>query len=365
MPPVRLLTVGSLPPEMGGPARGGVATFHATLLEGLLDRADEVEVVGVLPPGPLGSEPPVPSFPRPSDTPLPEFYARLLVQLKPDVVLMNHVAHTIGVTHARLRDAPPAIGVIHSWHNITFAAAGEEQRAREVTETALSGLAALVAPSYHCLREGQALGLPYPPVAEVIHYPLQPLYLADDIDVDARPRRGVTFLGSLIPRKNPEALVEAAALLPGMEVRIVGDGELAHPLEDLIARRSLDDRVTVTSLPDDRHLERVRDLLLRSEAMCLPSRSESFGLVFTEALACGTPVVGFGPTLREIRDKVGIDTGVALDGDTPEGIAAGIAGVLERDWDRVELRRRTVDAFGLRQATARYLDLLRRASGNR
>ena len=115
---MRLLTVGSLPPELGGSQRGGVATFHATLLDGLR-QSGETEVVGILPPakpdGPVG----LPIFPRPTEIPSAEFYAELLDRLRPDVVLMNHVAHTVGVTHARLESPPPAVGVVHSWHNIT------------------------------------------------------------------------------------------------------------------------------------------------------------------------------------------------------------------------------------------------------
>ena len=38
----------------------------------------------------------------------------------------------------------------------------------------------------------------------------------------------------------------------------------------------------------------------------LPSRSEAFALVIIEALAAGTPVAGYGPTLVEIRDRLGI-----------------------------------------------------------
>jgi glycosyltransferase involved in cell wall biosynthesis len=359
---MRLVTIGSLPPEWGGPVRGGVATVHATLLEGL--RGAGVEVAGVAPPAPLERRAPVPVYERPPDLSIAEFYEELLERVRPDVVLMNHIAHTVGVTHARLASRPPAVGVVHSWHNITYADPEEVERRRGVTQEALSGLAALVTGSRHCLEEGRRLGMRYPATAEVIHYPLQPLYLAADVDVGAGERDGVLFLGSLIPRKSPGSLVEAATLLPGVEILLAGEGELEPELHDSIARLGVGERVRISlTFPPAEHLRRVRELLLGAQVMCLPSHSESFGLAYIEALACGTPVVGFGPTIREIRDAMGVEIGVALDRAEPAAVAAGIERVLGTEWDREELRCAAVDTFGMARATQRYAELLTQVSG--
>lgn len=357
---MRLLTVGSLPPEWGGPVRGGVATFHATLLEGLAVH-DDVELVGVVLPSPLTKELPLPSFSRPDGVGTAAFYEDLLEQLDPDVVLMNHVAHTIGVTHARLAAPPPAVGVAHSWHNITFRSGEARNRARHVTEEALAGLTGLVCPSSHCIDEGERLGLRYPREAAAIHYPLQPLYLEEEgIDVGAESRDGVLYVGSLIERKNPVRLVEAASLLSGVQVTLVGKGDEAERLRTLIDGLDLAGRARIAHLPERDHLRSLRDLFLRSNVLCLPSDSESFGIVFIEALACGTPVVGFGPTVREIRDTMGIEIGEPLDRNTPEAIATAIETVIAADWDRSELRKSAVESFDLARTTDRYVELLGR-----
>ena len=362
---MRLLSVGSLPPELGGPTRGGVATFHATLLEGLAERSDAVEVVGVMPPTPLADEAPFPVFARPDGVGIADFYEELLARLEPDAVLMNHFAHTTGVTHAGLSDPPPAVGVAHSWHSITFCEGEERERARVVNEKALAGLTALTAGSRHCIEEGSHLGLRYPPTTAVIPHPLQPLYLDPSLEVEGGERSGVLFLGSLVPRKNPAALVEAAAWLPGVEVALTGEGELEASLRALVERLRLGDRVEIGGVGEDEHLRRVRDRLRGARVMCLPSSSESFGLSFVEALACGTPVVGFGPTVREIREEVGIEIGEPLDEPTPEAIAAALERVLAVRWDGAALRRASVDRFGLRRATDRYVELLSRVAAPR
>jgi glycosyltransferase involved in cell wall biosynthesis len=354
---MRVLSVGSLPPLWGGSTYGGVATLHATLLEGFLSPRCPVDVIGVVPPEPIGRESPVPLFVRPPDEPTAAFYARLLEELQPDAVIMHHFAHTIGLTHARMSNAPPAIGIAHSWHNVTFRSGEERERAHAVTEEALSGLRAVVGMSRHCLLEGERLGLRYPPAVETIYHPLQPFYSAEVEPGELeRERQGIAYLGSLIPRKNPAALVEAAERLPDLDVALAGHGELEDSLRLLIDSLSLAGRVAIRRL-DDRQ---ARDLLLRSEAMCLPSRSETFGLAYIEALACGAPVVGFGPTLREIRAEVGIEIGEPLDSEDPDELAAAIERVRAIAWDRAELRRRTVEAFGLQAATERYVGLIDR-----
>jgi glycosyltransferase involved in cell wall biosynthesis len=335
-----------------------VATLHATLLEGFQSPRCPVDAIGVVPPASLSRELPLPVFARPPDESTASFYERLLAQLEPDVVLMHHFAHTIGLTHARMGDAPPAIGVAHSWHNVTFCDGEERERAWETTQEALAGLRAIVGMSRHCLREGRELGLRYPAIVETIYHPLQPLYstAAPGLDVDGGERQGVACLGSLIPRKRPEVLVEAAARVPGLGVVFAGHGECEDRLRALISARSLDARVEIQHLDDTR----VRELLYRSEAMCLPSCSETFGLAYAEALACGTPVIGFGPTLREIRDEVGVEIGETVDTGGPDEVVAAIERVLDADWDRAELRRRTLAAFDLPAATERYADLIAR-----
>lgn len=361
---LRVLSVGSLPPAWGGTAYGGVATLHATLLEGFLDPACPVEPIGVVPHEPLEQtgELPVRPFVRPPDRPAATFYERLLRELEPDAVVMHHFANQLGVTHARMDDPPPALGIAHSWHSITFRSGSERRRARAVTEEALGGLRALVAMSHHCLLEGERLGLRYPPTVEMIHHPLQPLYSAATVPEELEhERRGVAYLGSLIPRKNPSALIEAATDLPELEVVLAGHGELEDDLGTLVASLGLQDRVAIRHLDDGQ----ARDLLLRSEAMCLPSRSETFGLAYIEALACGTPVIGFGPTLREIRDRIGVEIGEPLDTNAPQAVAAAIERVRATTWDRTELRDRTLEAFELGAISGRYADLIGRVVDRR
>jgi glycosyltransferase involved in cell wall biosynthesis len=81
-----------------------------------------------------------------------------------------------------------------------------------------------------------------------------------------------------------------------------------------------------------------------------------------EALAAGSPVAGFGPTLREIRDRLGVDVGEPIDEPTPENVAAAIEAIRSRSWDRRRLRRAALAEFSARSIAARYARLLREVS---
>ena len=360
MADLRLLTVGSLPPEWGGPERGGVATFHAALLAALGKRRG-IRLVGTLTPTPPRHPIDVPIVTRPEGIGTADFYEQLLERLEPDVVLMNHFANTIGVAHARLADRPPAVGVAHSWHNITFQTGSRRRHARSTTEEALAGLAAAVVPSRHCRRESERLRLSLPPETRTIHYPLPGEYLGEGpgCAVDGG-RRGVLYVGGLIERKNPARLIEAAASLPGLHATLVGGGVQEGDLRALIDALGVADRVRLDRLDGDDHRGRLRKLYLSAEALCLPSSSESFGIVFIEALACGTPVVGFGPTVREIQEAMGIEVGEALDELTPATIAAAVERIRGATWNRAELRQAALEAFGPARTTERYSELLLR-----
>ena len=99
-------------------------------------------------------------------------------------------------------------------------------------------------------------------------------------------------VGRLCPAKGQLLLVDAIALLrdKGIFCRVVlaGDGELRASIERRIARYQLTDRVKITSWVNG---EQVRELILASRALVLPSFAEGLPVVLMEALALKRPVI--------------------------------------------------------------------------
>ena len=375
----RLLTVGPIPPEWGGELRGGVTRFNVTLLDEFRTRPwrHRIEPAGVLIPPPqrlrrrvAEKRSPLPIFMQPEGG-RPRRFTRLLIEEeRPGVVLLNNLAAFNGAryakVHAQVAPEVPVVAVVHEWRAIR-AKEGEErgERYRRAAQDGLDGVAAVVFPSKHTRDLGAGeLGLTYPERALVIPNPLQPAFADPDLWV-TKERRGVAFVGSYNERKNPAALLRAAAATPGMEVTMQGRGPLEEELRAQVEELGLAERVTFAPFVHPRkHVKAVIGVMSTAEVVCLPSHSESFGLVMIEALAAGAPVVGFGPTLTEIRDRVGIDVGEPLDEPTPDNVAAAIEAVRSRSWDRDELRRAALAEFSADSVARRYSKLLRGVAGN-
>ena len=237
---------------------------------------------------------------------------------------------------------------------------GAGERYRLAAQQALDSVAAVVFPSQHTRDLGaRELGLRYPERTFVFNNPVQPAFADPGLRIDGE-RSGIVFVGSFNDRKNPQSLLRAVATLPGIELTMQGRGPLEEELKSLTAELGIDDRVHFAPYLNQRaHLEAVIDVMRSAELLCLPSRSEAFALVIVEALAAGTPVAGFGPTLTEIRDRLGIDIGEPIFDPTPDNVAAAIESVRSRKWDRAALRRAVLDRFSPPVVARQYAGLLR------
>src|SRR6266540_4017165 len=113
---------------------------------------------------------------------------------------------------------------------------------------------------------------------------------APSTPIPAEPR--FLNIGRLSSAKGQTILIEAAHRLAeeGLPfvIDIVGDGELRAPLEALIARYGLGDRVRLLGWQTGAE---VHAHLLRSRALVLPSFAEGLPVVLMEALALGRPVI--------------------------------------------------------------------------
>jgi len=139
----------------------------------------------------------------------------------------------------------------------------------------------------------------------------------------------VLTVGYLIERKGLRELVTAVGRLRAggrrVNLAIVGDG----PLRGALAAQAEADGVAdaVHFLGRVPH-GRVLALMARADVFALPSWDEAFGLVYTEAMAQGTPVIagkGEGPE-DFIEDGVSGYLAPVRDAGTLAGIIAGVLG---------------------------------------
>ncbi len=119
----------------------------------------------------------------------------------------------------------------------------------------------------------------------------------------ASPRKIVTFIGRLVPGKNCDILLRAAALMNSdVKVMIIGDGPERNRLEAMARRFGID-----AEFKGRMRTGAMRRILSSSVAFCLPSSVEGFGISAVEAMASGVPVVAADiPPLREVVGKAGL-----------------------------------------------------------
>jgi glycosyltransferase involved in cell wall biosynthesis len=95
----------------------------------------------------------------------------------------------------------------------------------------------------------------------------------------------------------------------------------------------------------------------------MPSLQEAFGLTALEAMACGTPTVGFAAGgILDIVDS-GV-TGLLVPVGDSQALAHGIGELLENQEQRASFaagcRRSAVQNFGLRTQARRYAEVYER-----
>ena len=150
------------------------------------------------------------------------------------------------------------------------------------------------------------------------------------------------YVGRVAVEKNLEAFLEAS--LPGTKV-IVGDGpDLAK-----LRMRHPDARFVGYKFGQD-----LAEHLSSADVFVFPSRTDTFGLVMLEAMACGTPVAAF-PVTGPI-DVVQDGYSGALDESLERAVTRALA--LDRDHCRAAALERTWE-----RATEQFLCHLVRADG--
>lgn len=345
--PTRILTVGSIPPEWGGPVAGGVATAHRGVLE-MIVADPRFELIGVVPTKGVDHSL-VPSSVRLFENPSADEYVELVDHV--DAVLMNHVGHRYADLAEETRGTP-TVAVIQSWNRHVEAVDKERNALR--TQRNLDAMAGLVFVSDFSRQMGIDFGFTYRGRTFVVHNAVPNAYLDGGIE---RSRRGVLFVGTLNDRKRADLVIEACAAL-GVPLTIAGDGPNRSALEAQAAG------LEVTFIGEASE-GRVVELMAAAAALCVPSRSEGFPLVFVEAAASGTPIVGHGPSVGELSAVIGRSCGIGVPPNATRGDVMGaITSVLDTSWDHTGMRMATTAALSSQSVYTQYLDLLSEVAGS-
>ncbi len=157
------------------------------------------------------------------------------------------------------------------------------------------------------------------------------------------------------PRKRVNILLKAAVLaaasIPELEVRIVGNGPDAARLWRLSGELGLENIVTWVG---DASQAELASEYNRADVFCLPSVQEGFGIVFLEAMAAGKPIIA----ARAAATPEVVTDGILVNPDDPQQLSEALV-MLHRNSnlrDRLRIHGESeVRKYDIKKVTAQFL----------
>ncbi len=135
------------------------------------------------------------------------------------------------------------------------------------------------------------------------------------------------FVGRLDPEKGIHILLEALKYVPGIPVKIRGEGSLAGYVHSFVRDNGLERTVQITGRLE---LDSFRQLMKGARFLIWPSQGyyETFGYAAVESFSCGVPVIAQG---------IGVATEIVSEGSTglhfQPGSASDLAKTMRWAWD--------------------------------
>jgi glycosyltransferase involved in cell wall biosynthesis len=170
-------------------------------------------------------------------------------------------------------------------------------------------------------------------IARRVYCPVHPAF-SRRRPAGRKPRKGICFVGMIRKRKGIDLLLEAYRAdrrLRKEPLHIFGAGPDRAMVDEAVRRDGLPVVYEAMRTPEE-----LAERLDTAKLVVIPSRMESLCIALLEALCCGTPVVGWAPTVREMEHTLGRKVGVPFDGrtQTARELAEAILEALDGEYTR-------------------------------
>lgn len=252
----------------------------------------------------------------------------------------------------------PAVSTCYAWHEIEEAdkkrgRAGMGNRRREWANRTFLSSQKIVVIADHATEAAKDVGLRLPdhrvirtPCEDKAYHPIDKSRAKADLGFPS-DRRIIQFSGKIDSwRKGFPLLIRALsedADLRDTSVLVATGGYSDEGLPEKCRSLGIDARF-LGRVPAGEDFNRVYNA---ADVFVMPSISEGWGMVYTEALAAGTPIVGYHRTVSELALLAGADVGRPFDPsrETPADLAAKIRAAAALNLDREAVRARVLPHF--------------------
>ena len=163
-------------------------------------------------------------------------------------------------------------------------------------------------------------------------------------------------IGYLRFLKGFDLLIEALSFLDGSytnwELTICGEGPERYNLQLLINNKGLEKKIFLVGRKGK---DEIHNILKTSDIFVLPSRSETFGVVYIEAMACGLPVIASkcgGP-----EEFVTPDVGMLINKDDVDGLRDALVYMMThfREYDALHIMQKCYQMFSPERIASEYV----------
>ena len=186
----------------------------------------------------------------------------------------------------------------------------------------------------------------------------KPVVISDEVKAVTKNGKYILGVGRLSVAKNFDLLVKVVPYLPDdINLVLVGSGPELKALESLADDLRIKERVIFAG----RHKEALAEFYSGASVFVLPTKIESFGQVYLEALACGTPVVGFGN--NKVFDTATCEiitpskNGIVATEFTEKALAEAIIEALHTDFSKKDIALDTGNRYSWLKLANRVISL--------
>lgn len=210
-----------------------------------------------------------------------------------DIIHVHHVINQIPFAAKLIGLDAKIIGTIHSYSSVIMGCKFE----KENINFQLKYVDYATHVSNHLRKQAKELNIVFPSYEKVVYNGISITEINNEKVEDK-----ICFVGSIKKMKGIDTLIESFKYIDNqsLELLIIGENSNSEKTKE----RGNDRRIKYLGAVE---YQKTIEFMSKSKMLVNPSKSESFGLVYLEALVAGTPVIGYGPILKEFKEYLALN----------------------------------------------------------
>ncbi|WP_439832683.1 glycosyltransferase family 4 protein [Aeromonas caviae] len=368
---MKIIQIGPVTPEFGGTFVGGIATHLTQLVENISRNGFEIKILSTTKKNitrqgvtVIGMASPILRLKFIVNRPLAFIESMVirggkysLVRSLYEYYIKSNYSHEESIIHIHSLHCDFADNILDDY-NVIFTDHGFWQKKfdREIIRERVKKAKKIISVSKYAKAR---LINEFPEAeekVEVIYNPITPVEKRDSNWKDSEQEKNIIFFNGYsesLKRKGLDLLIDKSVRkLKDERFEVVVDDEG----RDYIAQQGKFNNLIVN---DKLPFDKIIDIYKRTKLMVLPSRSESFGIVYIEAASFGIPVIGFKPVIEEFNEFLGIDIGLTFDPEkeTSLELLKKIEEALSISWNHEKIKSVVERKFSWNEISKAFVDI--------